>query len=178
MHRILSAATMICLLMPATSKPATAQRVTEQIFEHRFEMDLSIPMLPTAPLDTLTARAIREGAAAAGQTNPWGWFGRGFIGGLLGGPIGTAIAYRKAGEQAVTPPLPLDLATADRNDQLYLVSYSAGFSDRIRARRKGYALIGGAIGTGVLTYALLQLVDFGSKGGGTVIVPPPLPPGI
>lgn len=179
MYRIPTVASLIALLVMATSHSAGAQRIREGTLSYRLETALVQPLLPpAATADTLAERGHREGEAAAKQTYPWGWFGRGFLGGVLGGPIGTVVAYRKADRQIVMPPTAEDLHPADRQNRLYLEGYTAGFSDRARARRKGYALIGGAIGTGVLTYALLQLFDMGGKAGGTVIVPPPAPPGI
>lgn len=177
MFRILSVATMIGLLMLATSDSVRAQRIGGHTLQPPLEIDLVLPLLPTSPPDTLVERAHREGVAAGNETHPWGWFGRGFLGGIFGGPIGTVVAYRKAGQHEITPLLPADLNFTDRHNQLYFESYTAGFGDRVRARRKGYALIGGVLGTGVLTYALLQLFDIGGKAGGTVIVPPADPPG-
>lgn len=177
MYRILSVTTLTALLMTATSASADAQRIEGRALRQRIEVDLVRPPLPTATPDTLADRAHREGATAAKETHPWGWFGRGFLGGIVGGPIGTVVAYRKAGQHDVTPPLPVDLDPTSHHYQPYLESYAAGFGDRARARRKGYALIGGVIGTGVLTYTLLQLFDIGGKAGGTMIAPPPDPPG-
>jgi hypothetical protein len=156
---------------------ADAQRIGAGPPPYRLEGDTLHPALSAITPDTLAERASREGAAAAELAHPWGWFGRGLLGGLVGGPIGTVVAYRKAGQGDVTPLLPSGLDPADQRDRLYLEGYLAGFGDRIRSRRKGYALIGGAIGTGVLTYVLLQVFDIGGKAGGSVISPPPDPPG-
>lgn len=117
------------------------------------------------------AQARLEGAAAADRVHPWGWFGRGLLGGALGGPIGTAIAYRKADQNPLQPLAAEDVVSAPGPTPLYLEHYRAGFESRLRSRRKGYALIGGAIGTGVLAFTLLQLFDVGDRGRGTL--PPP-----
>ena len=100
---------------------------------------------------------------------PWGWTLRGFIGGLLAGPIGTGIAFNMAGNSDVTPP---QVAAADGAAAPAL---DAALVERIRARRKEAAFAGGLVGTGVFLYTVLVVLDLDNSGE-TSIDGQPRPP--
>ena len=123
-------------------------------------------------------RGNEAGYADASRVGTSGWIARGFLGGVLLGPIGTGVAIAKAASSAENDAV----ATADRQpmeDLSYATAWRQAYAERLRMRRQRSALIGGAAGTTVLLIALLQLVDLGGVsetdglgGEGAVIVVP------
>lgn len=85
-----------------------------------------------------TAAALPLASPLVQDTVPapwsWKWMGWGFVGGAVAGPVGTALAYNRAGR-------------------------GEGLEERIRSRRKESAFVGGMLGTAIFAYVLLQVVD-------------------
>lgn len=103
---------------------------------------------------TWVALGAAEGGAAAETTGTGIYTASGFVGGLVLGPIGTALTYTLAAGSGTAPDE--DLAEKiEREDRGYLLGFQQAYADRLRSRRKRSALLGGATGTallGVLTY--------------------------
>ncbi len=123
-------------------------------------------MAPAEITDSpLAARGREEGEAAAGQTGTLGWVARGFVGGALLGPIGTGLAVNFAGNSA-------DAAGVEAAGQLplqelaYSTAWRQAYIERLRGRRQRATLIGGAVGTGVLVFAIIKAVDLGRSAEG------------
>lgn len=111
-----------------------------------------------------TASAVYKAAAAAAREVPTnGWIGRGFIGGVLGGPVGAAIVVgiadrsgvpgASAGVDGGTDPGP---------------GFDAAFAARVRESRKRKAFLGGMLGSGVFLAGLVWAIQIaqGGEGGG------------
>ncbi len=115
---------------------------------------------------------IADGNEAAAGPPVRGWFARGLLGGVVGGPIGTAVAVNFAGRSDATIPPPMrgDNANAD-----YTLGYQAGYTDRLHQRRKKSALAGGIVGSAVFLGVLVYALDIVGAGDGsrTGTQPPP-----
>lgn len=129
---------------------------------------------PTA--DSAMAAGRTAGRAAAGRPGTGGWFAKGLLGGLLLGPVGTAIVASSAdrgADQAATAAA--DALAPDRMD--YTVGYREGFADRLRQRRLRASLTGGIIGTAVLATVIISAITLrqGAQVNGGNGGDPPLP---
>lgn len=105
-------------------------------------------------------RGRTDGAALASRVSTTGWLARGFLGGVLLGPIGTGVAVAKAGSSAESAAAQA-VASQSAGTPDYARGWEAAYLERLRMRRQRSALIGGAVGSGVLLFALLQVVDLG-----------------
>jgi hypothetical protein len=112
------------------------------------------------PANPETGRGREAGAADASRVSTAGWLVRGFLGGALLGPIGTGVAIAKAGSSAESSAAEAAQAQTS-SDLAYATSWQIAYLDRLRMRRQRSALIGGAVGTGVLLVVLFQFVDLG-----------------
>jgi hypothetical protein len=131
----------------------------------------------TSVPDPAAERGLVAGREDAGKPGTLGWMGRGLLGGLLLGPIGTAVAVNRASESAD------DAAQAaanslSMNELSYVTAYRQSYADRIRTRRQRSALIGGAVGTSVLVFAIFQAVNLGTSEAGVEEPGPDNPPAI
>ncbi len=106
-------------------------------------------------------RGLAEGTRAGGQPGTFGWAARGFLGGLLAGPVGTGIAVSKAGSSTDGPARNALAQLATSEGPGFTAGYRDGFVGRLSDRRKRSALFGGLVGTGVLAYVLYQAIDIG-----------------
>jgi hypothetical protein len=105
-------------------------------------------------------RGRTEGTTEASRISTTGWLARGFIGGALLGPIGTGVAVAKAASSAAGTAAQAAQAQSFGNMD-YARSWESAYLDRLRMKRQRSALIGGAVGSGVLLFALLQVIDLG-----------------
>ncbi len=113
---------------------------------------------PAQPFD----QGFTQGEAAANeQPTDWGWFARGLVGGLVGGPIGTGVAFTMAGRSEVVLP-----ADAPSGRGAFDEGYAQGYRDQLLFRRKEKAFVGGLVGTVVWGWAVLRVIDL--AGGGSV----------
>ncbi len=115
--------------------------------------------------DVTTISPEAEPGSEAGRTeasnvSTAGWLVRGFIGGALLGPIGTGVAVAKAGSSAESAAAAAAQARP-LGDLAYARAWQDAYLNRLRMRRQRSALIGGAVGTGLLLVALIQVVDLG-----------------
>ena len=132
---------------------------------------------PTNGMDSpAAARGRAEGAAAAAQSGSMGWLVRGLVGGTLLGPIGTGLAVSFAGKSAAESAQ----AAADARptqDLAWSAVWRQAYAEGVRGRRQRAALIGGAVGTAVFVFALVQIVEIGrtDPGGESIIDQRPIP---
>jgi hypothetical protein len=105
-------------------------------------------------------QARAAGMQEASRVSTTGWLARGFLGGVLLGPIGTGVAMAKAGSSAEVSAAQAAQSQPAGNPA-YALTWQEAYLDRLRTRRQRSALLGGAVGTGVLLIALLQVVDLG-----------------
>lgn len=118
-----------------------------------------------AAIDSVQLRGRDDGHEAAGQPGTTGWLAQGFVGGVLLGPIGTAIAVTRAGSSARSTAQEA-ASTLSLGEPGYAASYREAYADRLSTRRQRSALIGGVLGSVVLGYVLLQALDLGAAGEG------------
>jgi hypothetical protein len=119
------------------------------------------------PPDPAAERGAEAGRVDGGRPGTTGWLARGLLGGALLGPIGTAIAVNRAAESA--PGDAQAAASALQEGELaFVAAYRESYADRLRARRARSALIGGAVGTGVLVFAIFQFVDLGTSSANVI----------
>ena len=81
----------------------------------------------------------------------------GMVSGLALGPIGTAIAWAAQGA-----PEPPRSSLRDFKDAQCRLSYADAYREAGKSRKKGAALTGGLIGTGVLIIAVVAIGSAGS----------------
>lgn len=183
LHRI-GVATLAALLVVAPANAQTnvdlASRSSGTLADRSILVRLGLPaQAPTADdagpvLAGLPAPTLDTGASAAAvaharrqQTTemvpwPWGWSLRGFLGGLLAGPIGVGIAFRMASNSEVPT---LAFAGAAEGDDGF---DAAAYVERVIDRRKEATFAGGLVGTGVFLYALLVVLDIDNSGETTI----------
>lgn len=108
------------------------------------------------------ARGRIEGNEAAIAQSSAAWLGKGLVGGLLLGPIGTAIAVNRAGrgEPELSSSIEERLSTASPE---YRAAFREAYADRARGSQRASALIGGVTGTAILTFAILQFTVWGEQ---------------
>lgn len=108
----------------------------------------------TSTADTVRVREqARIDASVPGTT---GWIGRGFLGGLIAGPVGMGYVVSRAGSTAAADAT----AAAERQNlgpdlQQF---YEQAYASKLRSRRAVPAFLGGAVGTGVLVFAIVRIV--------------------
>jgi len=121
-------------------------------------------------------RGRADGAVAARQTGTMGWVLRGFVGGALLGPIGMGLAVSFAGNSA-GEVAQAAAAAQPMQDLAYSSAWRQAYAQGLRGRRQRAALMGGAVGTAVLVFTILQVVDIGRSdpGGERIIDQLPIP---
>jgi hypothetical protein len=141
------------------------------------------PIVASSTSDSSAVAGFRDGSAAARERGVGGYFGTGFLGGLpigffglvvvfdhdavpaafvLGGAgvIAGAAAHGNARSSRLSTEQ--ELKIQDR-DAAYQEAFREAYSTRLGARRKGAALWGGLVGTGVgfgTLFYLLSQSDF------------------
>lgn len=125
--------------------------------------------------DPAAERGAEAGRTDGGKPGTTGWLGRGLIGGLLLGPIGTAIAVNRAGESAAGDAQ-VAANALELSELSYITAYRNAYSAELRRRRMRSALLGGAVGTGVLVFAIFQAVNLGTSSADTQEPPVDNPP--
>jgi len=94
----------------------------------------------------LMARGRLDGQSAAQQVGIGGWMTGGVVTGVFTGLIGTVVIWAVAGSSGVSVPADRRVSIADQ-PATYQQSYEAGYSEKLKSRRKGAALGGGLLGT-------------------------------
>lgn len=102
-------------------------------------------------------RGLAAGKAAANSLSG-GWFGRGLVGGLIGGPIGTAVVFSWAGRSGVEVP-PERLQELSDHSPLYSQAFHEAYDEQRRMKRQESAFVGGMLGTAAWTWVLLRTFD-------------------
>lgn len=101
-----------------------------------------------------TLAAAQSGRAFANVQGTLGWFAAGVGGGFVLGPVGAGLAVGVA-EARRTPLPPHEQWRLAAADHVYLEVFARAYRERLQARRRRSAIIGGALGTvalGVLIY--------------------------
>jgi hypothetical protein len=107
--------------------------------------------------DPEMARIQELARADASVPGTRGWLGRGFVGGLIAGPVGMAYVVSRAGSTAAADA---DAAAAGQSlGSDGLAFYRQAFAAKLRTRRATSAFLGGAVGTGILVLAIVQVVN-------------------
>ncbi|HEY8468351.1 MAG TPA: hypothetical protein VIL18_01850 [Longimicrobiales bacterium] len=101
------------------------------------------------------AAGIVDGELAAQSPGTVGWGIGGFASGLFLGLIGTGVTYALAGSSNADLPPAIMASLSDRSPE-YRMGFQQGYANKLRARRKSSALIGGALGTAVLVVAVIS----------------------
>lgn len=127
------------------------------LFDVRASGSWTIRVEEPDPMRVQQARGRLDGAEAGrGSQASAAWLGKGLAGGLLLGPIGTAIAVQRAGRSE--PTLPATLADRlAREDSNYAEAFQRAYADQWRGSQRAAALIGGITGTAILSFAILQV---------------------
>ena len=95
---------------------------------------------------TLLAQARADGQTAGASVGTGGWFGGGFVSGLVLTFLGTGIAYAVAADSKVELRPDQRLLIASR-PFAYQQAYDEGFRDKVKSKRKSSALKGGLVAT-------------------------------
>ncbi len=111
---------------------------------------------PVASSSLTMADGMIAGQAAAQTVSTGGSFAGGFAGGIVLGLIGTGVAYAVQGPADI--PLTLQ-ASNQQHGSDYMLGFNQAFAETSKRRKRGSALTGGLIGTGVL---VLLVVSAGS----------------
>ncbi len=126
---------------------------------------------PVTPEEIAADSAAIRGSAVAHRNFPFSWAGRGFLGGVVAGPFGTAFVYHRAGDSGVeVPSAVLDsVRSAGGSDAGHSDAFASGYAEGVRQRRREASIAGGMIGTGVLIFTIFQVFDIvgNGVGGGT-----------
>lgn len=118
--------------------------------------------MEAAGADSEAARLGAERGRSDAETPGTGdWLGKGFIGGLVGGPLGISFVLGRA-ERSAEKDADVALANVPGDDAAWSAAYRDAFADRLRSRRQRSTTIGGVVGTGILVYALIKAIDLGS----------------
>lgn len=115
------------------------------------------------------AERLREAAAAgeraARAKSPARWMLGGFAGGAVLGPLGAGAVLLAANrpDRPLNPELEPSLSGKDPQ---YVHAFSEAFRARRRSSRKAATLVGGAVGTIVFAFAMVQIARWNDRGGG------------
>lgn len=118
--------------------------------------------------DRLTSDAQQAGAAAGAQAardqGTTKWLLGGFAGGTLLGPLGAGGVFLAANGRGGTLSPELRQSLAGK-DPAYAQAFSEAYLTHRRSSRKTSAIVGGAVGTIVFTFAMVQVARWNDKGG-------------
>ncbi len=119
--------------------------------------------------DAEYAERMREAATAgereARKKGSGRWMLGGLGGGALLGPLGAGGVFLAANRPA--PPLTPELQQSlSGKDPEYVRVFTEAYQARRRSSRKASALVGGAVGTIVFTFAVIQIARWNDTGGG------------
>lgn len=109
--------------------------------------------------------ATYAGMAAGRGVGSGRWLATGFVGGALLGPLGAGINLALASRRDVLVPPHVEAAArseAAGREEEFLAAYRA----RVRSNRRTAAFVGGATGTLVFAFALLQVLNWDNSSGG------------
>ena len=130
------------------------------------EWSVRLKSTEVADDETESVRNGREqGQADGGRPGTSGWFGRGLIGGLLGGPIGAGLVISRV-DGSTERDLETAASARPMGDLAFAAAYREAFTARLRTRRQRSAVIGSALGTTVLAFTLISVIDIGRAGEG------------
>lgn len=101
------------------------------------------------------AAGINDGTLRAESTGTGGYFAGGLVSGVFLGLIGTGITYAVAATSDVSVPASQQAEISEGSPE-YAQGYRTGFGDRVKAKRKQSALMGGLLGTAVGVVILLS----------------------
>lgn len=119
--------------------------------------------LAASTADTaLIGKAMLDGRAVADSTSTSGWTAAGFGGGFALGVLGTGATWLFARGSDVGPPVERRLAIATESE-MYRQAFAAGYSNRLKAKRKRSALVGGVSGMATATAVVLVYFAFSDK---------------
>ncbi len=158
-----------------------------------YQFDVSAPgdwdvrLVSNSPILTTNTDPEAASAVAAGKTNgskpgTFGWLSRGFLGGLVAGPIGTALMVNSAGNHADRTAQNATSALS-QGDAAYRVSYQQGYGAQLRLRQQRSAAVGGLVGSAGLAAVLIHVIHLkhstdtssgGDNGGTTPFLVVPL----
>jgi hypothetical protein len=119
----------------------------------------------TAALVDARAAAARDSAAIgyqrglqAARNEPTSqWVLRGFLGGLVLGPVGAGVAYTAANNSGVAVTPQYRMLLLQEGGAAYATSYQDAYAEALRARRKRSALTGGVLGTAALAATITTI---------------------
>ena len=115
----------------------------------------------------------RDAGRAAADGFSGGWFARGLVCGLIGGPFGTGVAFAIAGRGE--PQIPAARAAEmEGRSPLYSRAFTEAYQEQRRIKKQESAFVGGMLGTVVWTWAILRAADL--IGGGEFEGDPGGPP--
>ena len=107
-----------------------------------------------AMADSLFSAGMQEGTTTAQTVGTGLWAVGGFAGGAALGPIGAGLAYALASSAASALPAPITTRIGKKEADFQL-GYQQAYTDRLTARRKSSAVVGGAAGTALLAVGAL-----------------------
>lgn len=112
-------------------------------------------LIGQASSDTeMAARGKVDGDAAAQSARTTGWSSAGFGSGLLLHVVGTGVTWAAAANSDVSIP-PDRLAVVVERGPVYKQAFETAYADRLAARRKKSALVGGLLGSAAVTLGVV-----------------------
>ncbi len=136
---------------------------------HLREEVVAVSMAPAGEALPDTASPVYKAAAsAAREVRTRSWLARGFVGGVLGGPIGAAVVVGFADRSGV-PSASTIVDGGPETDP----GFDAAFTRLVRDSRKQKAFIGGMLGSAVFLGGLVWAIQIAGGGDGAAGVPDP-----
>lgn len=129
-------------------------RLTRRVIEPLLGLLVLASVLSAQNTSSDTLVAAHAGRAVANEQRTIRWFAAGVGGGFILGPVGAGLAVGVA-ETRRTPLPPHQESWLAAADQVYSEVFARAYRERLRARRRRSAIVGGALGTvalGVLIY--------------------------
>lgn len=111
-------------------------------------------------------QATYDGMAAGRGVAAGPWMLTGLVGGVLLGPIGAGINVALATSRGVNVPPEL-VARAEAQGPAYRDRFLEAYRARVRSNRKTASIVGGATGSLIFAFAVLQVFNWDSSAGGT-----------
>ena len=129
-------------------------RRTLRVIEPLLGLLLLSSVLSAQNTSSDTLAAAQAGRSFANAQGTFGWFAAGVGGGFVLGPVGAGLAVGVA-EARRTPLPPHEQWRLAAADHVYSQVFARAYRERLQARRRRSAIIGGALGTvalGVLIF--------------------------